>query len=291
MKSVYQSPFRLFIVLGLLLCLGVFAGLRLSISLFPNSAKPTIAVGVHYGSMNSEEFYSLYGSRLEAALSAISTPSLEISRLTSDYGKTRVHYSLEFGWGAEPKEALKEVQFVANGVGSRFPREVRDSISVNFWSRSSGFIAISFFSPSRSLEEVYRLLDATITPRLSAVQEADNPSLWNPARREVIISLKPEEMARLGLFPRDIETALDRGLEGYVGGALAIGNQNLQVQMPRSIESLQTIRSLFVEHSSGVVHLSDVANVEIAEASESNQVFKTNSSKSIILFANPEVWS
>jgi hydrophobic/amphiphilic exporter-1 (mainly G- bacteria), HAE1 family len=287
MKAIYQSPFRLFILLGLLLVLSLFAGLRLPISLFPNSAKPTISVGVHYGSMNSEEFYSLYGSRLESALNGISTPNLEISRLTADYGKTRVHYALEFGWGADPKEAFKEVQSVSTGVGSRFPREVRDSISINFWSRSSGFIAISFFSPSRSLEEVYRLLDATITPRLSAVQEADNPSLWNPGRREVIISLKPEEMARLGLFPRDIELALDRGLEGYVGGAIAIGTQNLQVQMPRSIESLQTIRSLFVEHASGVVHLSDVANVEIAEASESNQVFKTNSSKSIILFANP----
>lgn len=288
MEKLYSSPFRLLIIVTLLTTLGALAGLRLPISLFPNSSKPTIWVGMSYGTLNTDEFVSLYGSRVESVLGGLSSPGLEVEKVISDYSRNRVNYQVEFGWGADPKEAIREIQTSINGITASFPREIRDSVGVNFWSRSSGMIAITFFSPSLSLEELFKVLEPAIMPRLALVSDADNPSLWNPARKEIKIEPRMEIMAGLGLFPRDIERALERGLEGYVGGTLQVGTNSLQIQMPRRLETLRDLGSLLVTTPSGrQVHLSEVAHIDLSEAIESNQVFKTNSTKSIILIATP----
>lgn len=288
MKAIYSSPYRILLVLILLIGAGILSGLKLPISLYPNSTKPSISVWMNYGPLNSEEFMSLYGTRLESSLNTLANGPISVSKVISNYQRGGVNYRLEFDWGVDPKEALKEVQALMTGASARFPREIRDSVSVNYWSNASGFIAVSFFSPKRSVDELYRLLDPVFSPKLTSVQEAENPTLWNPAKQELLIELKPEIMASLGLFPRDIEQTLEQGLEGYIGGALQQGKASLQIQMPRQVRDLGSIRNLLVKlPEGGSIHLSDVAYVEKISAIESNQVFMTNSSKSIILFASP----
>ncbi len=288
MKELYQSPLRVFIIVTVLCAAGLLAAFNLPISLFPNSSKPTISVSISYGTLNAQEFISLYGQRLENALNAVSTPNLEVEKLSADYARSRVNYRAEFAWGADPKESLREIQSVVNSFTSGFPREIRDSARVNFWSNSSGFVAISFFSPERNLDDLYKLLEPAIVPALSQVQDADGASLWNPSQKELLIELRPEVMAVMGLYPRDIELTLDRGLEGYQGGSLQHGSKVHQIQMPRQLEDLRDIENLLVTTPSGtLVHLSEVAHIDLAEATESNQIFKTNSAKSLILFANP----
>jgi len=285
MKELYQSPLRVFIIVTVLCAAGLLAAFNLPISLFPNSSKPTISVSISYGTLNAQEFISLYGQRLENALNAVSTPNLEVEKLSADYARSRVNYRAEFAWGADPKESLREIQSVVNSFTSGFPREIRDSARVNFWSNSSGFVAISFFSPERNLDDLYKLLEPAIVPALSQVQDADGASLWNPSQKELLIELRPEVMAVMGLYPRDIELTLDRGLEGYQGGSLQHGSKVHQIQMPRQLEDLRDIENLLVTTPSGtLVHLSEVAHIDLAEATESNQIFKTNSAKSLIRF-------
>jgi HAE1 family hydrophobic/amphiphilic exporter-1 len=289
MKNIFSSPFRVYLVMAMFAFVGIWCGLSLPVSLYPNSTKPTIYVGVSYGSLSAKEFLSLYGDRLEASLNAISTKTLEVEKMVSDYETTRVSYKVEFSWGTEPKEALKEVQTVLNGHSSGWPREIRDSASANFWSSSSGFIAISFYSEELELGELYKVLEPVLMPRLVKIQDAENPNLWNPSQKEISISLRPEAMANLGLFPRDIEAAVEQGLEGYVGGSVTVGTKQMSIQMPRKLRDVKELEDILVTLPNGqVVHLSEVAHIDLGEASESNNIFKTSGIKSLILFANPK---
>jgi multidrug efflux pump subunit AcrB len=61
MKSVYSSPFRVYLILGLLGLLGLWTAGKLPLSLYPNSTRPTISAGVSYGAMTSDEFLRSYG--------------------------------------------------------------------------------------------------------------------------------------------------------------------------------------------------------------------------------------
>lgn len=288
MKNLYTSPFRVYLCLFALALGGIWAGTELPISLYPNSSKPTIRANVSYGSMNSSEFLEKYGRRIEGTLEGISSGDLEVENLVSNYGNSGVHYNVDFGWGADPKDALREVQNLLNGLSGSWPREARDSLRVNFWSKSSGFIAISFFSEQRSLDELYDLLEPLLVPKLAKVQDAEGASLWNPNRKEVRIELNSESMAQLGLFPRNIEEALRNGMAGYFGGSVTVGTKKLTVQVPRELEDIETLENLLIQTPKGtIVHLSDIAQIDLGPSSGHNTIFKTNGASSLILFANP----
>lgn len=288
MKGVYSSPFRVYLCLFALALAGVWAGTQLPISLYPNSSKPTIWANVSYGSMTADEFLQTYGRRIEGTLDGISTDKLEVENVTSDYGTSGVSYKTEFGWGSDPKEAKREVQTLLNGLSGTWPKEVRDSLGVNYWSKSSGFIALSFFSDERSLDELYDLLEPLLVPKLAKVQDAEGASLWNPNRKEVRIELNSEAMAQLGLFPRNIEEALRGGKSGYFGGSVVVGTKKLTIQMPRELEDIKSLENLLVPTPKGsVVHLSDIARIDLGPSSNHNTIFKTNGASSLILFANP----
>ncbi|MCO4794178.1 MAG: efflux RND transporter permease subunit [Bacteriovoracaceae bacterium] len=288
MRGLYSSPLRVYLILGALTLFGLIAGGKLPISLYPNSNKPTIWSSVSYGSMNAEEFVHNYGSKIENSLKAIQTDDLEVINVTSDYGKSNASFNIEFQWGSDPKSAKREVQNLMTGLSSAWPKEVRDSLNVNYWSKSSGFIAISFYSEKRDLNSLFKVLEPALVPQLSSVNDAEGANLWNPGQKEITITLDPDSMATLNLFPRDIERAIKSGLNGYIGGTITVGTNRLQVEMPRQLESVKKLKEVLVPTNKGqLIHLSQIAHIDYGEATDSNKIFKTNGSKSLILFANP----
>ena len=289
MKNLYSNPFRVYLVIIALAIIGVIAGLKLPISLYPNSNKPTIWVSVSYGHLNAEEFIQNYGNKTDSRLKAVTVSDVEVKFVKASYEKSNAEYEVEFEWGTDPKEAKREVESVINSLSSSWPKEIRDSAHVGYWSKSSGFIAISFFSEIRGIDELYTLLEPIIVPKLSAVADAENPSLYNPARKEISVVLDTESMTKLNLLPKDIVAAFERGLRGYIAGSLVIGTNKLSIEMPRFVESLKDLNELLVKSPSGsVVHLGDIAKINLADATDSNRIYKTNGSKSLILFANPK---
>lgn len=288
MNKLYASPLRVYFCLGIIAIAGIFAGLRLPVSLFPNSAKPLIGVNVSYGDATAEEFLNNYGRALESQLKGISTDRLEVEQLTSSYEASGVDYKVQFKWGAEPKAALREVESIVNSFGGRLPKDIRDSI--NIWARNdnSGFLAVSFYSQTRDLDALYELLEPLLVPKLTKVQDAQNPDLWNPSRKEVRIELVPETMASLGLLPKDIDKALQGALAGYAGGSVTIGTQRLSVQMPRASRAVEDLRTVLISTPSGrLVHLGDIARIDLGPQTSHAQSFKTSGAPSLILFAQP----
>lgn len=289
MKKLYSSPFRVYLIILALAAIGIVAGTKLPISLYPNSSKPTIYVSTNYGHLNREEFIKNYGNKVEPLLQGISSDTYPIKKISTTYRKSNAKFQIEFDWGTDPLESKREVQNVMNGISSSWPKEIKDSVGVGYWSKSSGFIAISFYSEKRDIDSLYKVLEPAIVPLLSTVKDAEDPSLWNPGSKEVSIVLNPEVMTSLGLFPRHIEQALKQGLQGYVGGTVVVDTAKMSIQMPRYLNSLENLKELLVQTPSGqLVHLSEIAEINMGEATNSNKIFKTNGSKSLILFANPK---
>jgi HAE1 family hydrophobic/amphiphilic exporter-1 len=289
LSNLYKNPLRVYLIIGALALLGVISGSKLPISLYPNSNRPTINASISYGSMNAKEFLETYGRNIENRLNSLTEGDTALDKVTAEYRSSRVQYRMQFAWGVTPKEAKKEVETILTGLSGAWPREVRDSLSVGFWSKSSGFIAISFYSEQRDLEELFNIMDPAITPKLSSVKDAENPSLWNPGSKEVLITLNKEVMATLGLFPRQIEEAINQGLSGSFAGNINIGTNRINLQMPRLLDSLEALNNLSFNSPKGdTIYLREVAEIKIQEKRDSNQIFKTSGSKSLILFAKPK---
>lgn len=289
MKSIYSSPFRVYLVFALLGLLGSFSGFKLPISLYPNSSRPTIWVNSSYGHLSAKEFMHEYGNSLGSKLKNISSNNIEVDKVVADYGGSSVGFKVEFSWGVDPKEALKEVDTIINSASALWPQEMRDSLSANFWSNSNGFIAISFFSQDRNPDELFDVLDPILSSKLKSVEDADNPELWNPNKKEVMIELHPEAMALLGLFPKDIKNAISNHLQGFKGGTLKLGDDRLSIEMPRKINKFEDLEHVLIKTPSGrLVQLNEVASIDIGIDSSNQRMFKTNGEKSLILFASPK---
>ncbi|MBI2520657.1 MAG: efflux RND transporter permease subunit [Bdellovibrio sp.] len=289
MKTIYQANFRVYLCFALLALLGIVAGFDLPISLYPNSTRPTVHTGVSYGALQAREFLETYGMAIESNLKALQTKTLKVEKVKAEYNATSADYMVDFAWGADPKEALREVQAIMNAQSSRWPKEIRDSLWVNFWSNTSGFVAISFFSSKRSLDDLYDMLNPEFYPHLQAIPDAQEAVLWNPNYKEIRITLNPEMLALTGLLPNDVEAAVAEGLRAPRGGNIQIEDKGLQIQVPRAINALEDLkRHLIKTPSQKLIPLSDVATIEQTLPSKGEQIFKTNGNKSLILFASPK---
>src|SRR5262249_27413080 len=152
---------------------------------------------------------------LENQLRAIAIDTVEVEKTKAHYEPDGVRYEVEFKWGGAPRTALKEVQTVVNSFSSRFPEDVRNNIDV--WTRgdNAGFIAISFYSDTRSLDELYSIIEPVLVPKISKVQDAIDPGIWNPSEKEIRIELSPEKMAAFQLMPKDVEAGVYAALGSH----------------------------------------------------------------------------
>ncbi len=289
MGKLYSSPLRVYLCLGFLALVGIYCGFKLPISLFPNSSKPTIYVRVSYGNSTADEFLNTYGHVLEDRFRDLSSSHLEVEKIEADYDTQLVAYLIHFKWGTDPKEAEKEVQLLMSAFSSQFTQEVRESVRVWPQGDSQGFLAISFYSQKRSLDELYKYLDPLLSSHYSQVKDAEEVDLWNPTKKEIQIELNPERMAYLGLYPRDVASAVYSSLNGNGGGTVTIGINKLDVSMNRQVKSLEDISNVVIQTpSKRAVHLSDLAHVDLGIPITNARSFKTSGAPSIILFADPK---
>jgi HAE1 family hydrophobic/amphiphilic exporter-1 len=289
MSDLYQKPLRVYLILAALGIWGIWSGLGLSTSLFPMSSQTTVAVNVGYGSYAAQQFYDSVGMELESQLSAIKSDGVAIEKLVADYRDRNANYRLHFGWGADPERTLRAVENVVKPFVSRFEEGIRNSVGVYSWRENQGFVAVSFYSPLRSLDEVYKILDPLVKPIAAKVQDAEGLSLYNPTGKEIKVQLNPEKMAQFEITTSQVEAAINESIFSLNGGSLKLGEQDYQITLPKKIVSAELLRNVRVSPlSQKVVLLNDIATISIAPSANSTQRFKTSGVESLILFANPK---
>ena len=289
MNKLYASPLRVYLLLGALALCGLYSGLTLPVSLFPNSSKPIISVRISYGSMTTEEFLNSYGKALEEQLRIVTAEQSEVEKVDAFYYSSMSRYSVYFKWGTVPDKARQAVENTVNSFAARFPEEVRDSVGVWQYNENSGFFAATFFSDVKSLDELYEILEPVLLPKLSSVKDALGVELWNPSRKDIQIELMPDVLASLQLFPRDIEQVVTVALKGRRGGSFEIGPKQLSVEMPRLATEVDDLKKIVLQTpSKKMVHLSDVARINFGPMTSRTNLIKTSGTPSLILDATPK---
>ncbi len=289
MGSIYKTPLRVYLVLGLLALWGVISGFSLPISLFPDSSKPTISITVPYGDLTSEEFSRRYGNAIETRLQGILIDGKIVENLTSQYRSQNVQFTAEFQWGTPGEKALRDTQTLMAALSGSWPEEIRLSYRVDQRNENGGFLALSFYSPTRSLDQVYDELKPLLEPLSAKVPDAAGVELYNPNQKHVEIQISPERLASLHLLPIDIEQAIRSGNSSFSGGHLRAGENSFSIEFQRDIQSLENLKSLPILTRSGArLQLKDVAEIQLLPQTKSSMSFKTSGIPSLILFASPK---
>ncbi len=265
MKSLYSSPLRVYLLLGVLSLIGIFCGLSLPVSLFPNSSKPVVMVRIPLGDMTAKDFLNSYGTNLESSLSAINTQNVEVEKLDALYRKNDVTYKVYFPWETPANEALKEVENIVTRTTATLPEEIRRGSWVDNFSENNGFFAASFYSTTRDLDSLYKVLDPLFSAELKKIQDASGAALWNPAEKEIQIELKPNNLTQYQLLPIDVTRALLGAMDNYQAGSLQIADKRLQIVVKATALKREDIAKVLMTTPSGqTIHLNDIAKIDYA---------------------------
>lgn len=285
---MYKSGLRVYLFFLLMAIVGVLAGMKLPVSLYPNSSKPTVFVDVQLAGMSPESFYEAYGLTFESSFRKLEKNGITIDQLISEFDNNGVSFQVIFDWEISNELAVSEVEKVVANLKATMSQELADGISVSQWNRSSGFFALSFFSAKRSADEVFEITNTIFSPLLSSVQDAESASIWNPNHKEVIIELDQVKLARYGLLPRHIQSQIKSGLASYNAGSVKNGNNSLSIKIDNNQETLEKLNNLVIQTAKSSVYLSQIATIKFEVSENQQRIFKTNGSTSLILFASPK---
>ncbi|MCB0370755.1 MAG: efflux RND transporter permease subunit, partial [Bdellovibrionales bacterium] len=262
MKKIIENPLRVYLILGVMALLGLYSGWNLPISLFPNSSKITVRINIPLYSMTPSDFYKNYGYRVESQLRSI---DLKINDFTADYNFNSVEYRINFDWSVNGDEALSKVKDSMSGLSASFPELMRKGYNVNKWSENRTFVALSFFSKTRSTDEIYSLLQPTLEPELLALKDVQNAFLYNPLEKEITVELIPEKIAKFGLSPSYIESILQKSVEEYQGGRIEYQDKRMQIFFDKQIKTKKDLENFsFYTSSNNVVFLKDISDIRLA---------------------------
>lgn len=289
MLDLYTRPLRVYIILGALALWGIISGVQLPVSLFPNSSQVRVAVDVPYGSMSPRQFFETYGKQLESELQAVKIEGSAVQLVKSNYRTSGASYRIQFDWGANPDQTLREVQNIVSARFASAEEDIRIGTSVESWRQNQGFLAISFYSPMRSLDEIYNILEPLVTPIRSKVSDAENMGLYNPNGKEVTITPLFEKLAQYEVTTLQLHKAIQEAVTGMNGGLLKVGENEYQLELPKYASDVQELGQIQVSKDrKKFIFLKDVARISVGLSAESKQKFRTSGTESLILFANPK---
>ncbi|MCX6116566.1 MAG: efflux RND transporter permease subunit [Proteobacteria bacterium] len=288
-SSIYAQPLRVYVGLAFLALIGVFAGTKLPISLFPNSTKPVVQIWMNYGDSTAEEFIQLYGHDLESQVKTLSLENSTVSNVKATYDAGSAYFKVTFNWGDSPILAEREVWRIVDSWSTRLDESARRSVGVWLDNEDSGFFAATFYSEKRNLDELYQLLEPVYLNKIKQVKDASNPELWNPAAKEIKVELKLQALVSLQLSPADVGRAIEIALKSYDGGATFSGASSLRITLPKPMNSLEDLTKLPIATKSGrTVHLGDISTIDFGIKSSSNRIIKTSGSTSIMIYSTPK---
>lgn len=289
MSNLYSKPLRVYIILGALAIWGIISGLQLPISLFPNSSQITISVNIPTGSLSSQQFFEAYGNNLESNLQGMKVESVAVKELKADYRNQNANYQITFEWGADPEKAKSDVENMVNSRMASASEDIRRGISVYSWSENRGFFAISFYSPMRSLDDLYQTLEPMITPLKSKIEDAGDFGLFNPNSKEVAINLIPEKIAQYEITTVQIQQAIENSVVGLTGGTLKLGEKDYLINLPKNTPTFEQLAQIRISAAGKpAIFLKDVAKITMGVSKNNRQKFKTSGVESLILFASPK---
>jgi HAE1 family hydrophobic/amphiphilic exporter-1 len=289
LANLYSKPLRVYLLVALLSGLGVWAGLGLPISLYPQTTQPMLTVNVGYGSLSAQEFRKSYGAGLEGQLQNFRSEDLNVENIAASYDQGSAQYNLDFRWGQDAQKAEDQIGTRMASIASAWPEEIRDSIGV--WQRQNsqgGFLAISFYSEKREIGEVYRILRDSVGSKLDGIPDLGSHWLQNPGMRQVQITLDPAKMVAFGVGVNQLEAVIKSSLRGLRAGSLQVGENSLSIEVPPLLEDLSDFGKLSIAlPGNKIVPLSQVAAISLQKAGDQN-IFKTDGQRSLILFATPK---
>ncbi len=267
---VLKRPYTVVAGLMLICIMGIGAGLRMPIDIFPEINIPVVSVVWTYGGMSAPDIQNRILTLHERQLASLVD---DISRIEATaYNGVGVE-KVYLHEGADVSRAITQLASSALVVLKYMPPNITPPLVLRYGATDVPIIQLSLSSSSLPDTKLNDLGQNTIRPNLAVVHGAEVPYPYGGKPRVIMVDLDQEALDSRGLSPSEVAQAIQQQNVILPSGDVKIGAKDYTLAMNNSPDAIAAINRFPVKQVAGrTVFVSDVAHVHDGYQIQTNSV-------------------
>jgi multidrug efflux pump subunit AcrB len=269
-ETALKRPYTVVAVLILIALMGIGAGLRMPVDIFPEIDIPVVAVVWTYNGMSATDIQNRILTLHERQLASLVD---DISRIEAvSYQGVGVE-KIYLHEGADVTRAVSQLASSALVVLKYMPPNITPPLVLRYGATDVPIIQLSLSSKSLPDTKLNDLGQNIIRPALAVVHGAEVPYPYGGKPRVIMADLDMQAMQARGLSPADVSTALQHQNVILPAGDVKIGDKDYTLAMNNSPDVIDTINAFPIKQIDGrTVFMRDVAHVHDGFQVQTNSV-------------------
>lgn len=273
--AILRPLFMLMVILAIVV-FGLVSYTRLGIDLFPAINFPVVSVVTTYSGASPDAVETLVTVPIEDALSGLS----DVDYMVSTSGEGVSFVTIVFTDRANPDAVATDVERKISAMRSQLPSDADVPNVVTFDINALPVMNIAV-SGAMAPEDLFRIVDETVVPRLSSVSGVASVSVVGGLKREIQVRIDQDKLRAHGLSVQQVNNALAQENVNVPGGTLTEQGRDFSVRLNALVPSPERLRNVVVATTpNGPIYLRDVAEVRDTHQ-ERRQINRSNGKESI----------
>jgi multidrug efflux pump subunit AcrB len=267
---VLKHPYTVAASLLLVCILGIGAGLRMPVDIFPEINIPVVSVVWTYNGMNARDIQNRILTLHERQMASLVDDISHIEANSYDGVGVEKVFLHE---GADVTRAVSQLASSALVVLKYMPPNITPPLVLRYGATDVPIIQLSLSSKSLPDTKLNDLGQNIIRPDLAVVHGAEVPYPYGGKPRIIMADLNPQALESRGISISDVSKALLRQNVILPAGDVKIGAKDYTLSMNNSVDVIETINNFPVKTvGQSTVFMRDVAYVHDGFQVQTNSV-------------------
>ena len=269
----------------MIIVFGITGFTFLAVRDYPAIDPAVVSVRTSYTGANADIIESQITEPLEKQINGI--PGIRTLTSSSSLGNSNI--TVEFNLGVDLEAAASDVRDKVSQAARSLPQDIDAPPVVSKADANSDFILIlALQSPTKSLLELSDYGENVLQQQFQTINGVSSVGLFGEKRYAMRLWLNPDKMNTYNVSFTDLRNALNTENIDLPPGKIYGSNTELTIRTVGRLTTEQQFRDLIIrEDSTGIVRMSDIANVELG-AEEYEQSWKYNGVNAIGLYVIPQ---
>lgn len=264
-----RRPVLASVISILIFMLGLKALFNLEVRQYPKVENTVITIMTSYPGANAELIQGFITQPLQTSVA--SAEGIDFINSTSSQGLSKIEAHLKLNFNS--LTAFTDISAKVNAVRALIPKEANDPVISKTTGSSVALVYVSYSSDKMTRPQIYDLLNRVVQPKIQSVAGVSSADILGGNPFAMRIWLRPEKMAALGITTDDVTNSLRANsylsAAGQLKGEFTITN----VSAKTDLHSEEEFKELVVKQNNrNLIHLRDVADVELGSQSYSSSV-------------------
>ncbi|MEI2732482.1 MAG: efflux RND transporter permease subunit [Dermatophilaceae bacterium] len=265
------------VVLGV----GVFATRGLKQELIPSLDPPSASVVSVFAGAAPEVVELEVTKPIEDAIKAVAGVTRVTSRSASNVSQVRA----EWEYGTNTDKVVGDIRSAVDATRTRLPSDVAPNVVAGRFD-DVPIVVLAVSSPDTKAV-LSRALKDVVVPRLKTVAGVRDVTVAGEERQQVVITVRRADVDRLGVETSTLGQVVAASGIAVPAGALPSDTATLDVEVGKTLSSVEQVGAIQVQGTDGPVALSEIADVRVAPV-DTTTVSRANGKPSLTLLVTKE---